>query len=119
MSERLHYTPAGWVREGKNALRGSTFDEEKDAELIKDVCERLSTENASEVTVENLLTAIVYSLAWDYGAFIDGMHCDQWAAVSARTGDGEVTVWAECYNLLAGAALAWKLIADNVEPQER
>lgn len=119
----LHYTPAGFVREAAESVKGSIFDSGEANALLEEVRERLSKGSINlmsrEVTIASLLTAIVQSLAWDYGASITGLHNDQWSAVTAATNDGKLSTWVECYDLLAGVALTWKLIAENVEVEAR
>jgi len=119
---KMHYTPSDWVPESDDSLKGKIFDSTEAKALLAEVIERLSAGSESliarEVTKDGLLTAIVTSLAWDYGANITGMYNDQWSAVTAEVHEGP-SVWVECYDLLAGAAMAWKLIADNCKAEAR
>lgn len=119
---RHHYTPAGWVEESDDALKAKVFEPEEAEKTIEEAIERLGQESPNfgphTVTRDSLLTEIVVSLAWDYGAQITGMYNDMWSAVAAQAEDGR-SVWVECYDLLAGAAMVHKLIAENYEARAR
>lgn len=62
-----------------------------------------------ETTRENLLSFVVYALEWRYSAYISGIHCDQWAAVSSQTyafGEEkpEVSTYIQCDKVEDGVA---------------
>jgi len=71
------------------------------------------------VTEANLLTEVVFSLNWDFGAHITGIENDQWCAVAAETharcddGEPEFRTYIECDRVEHGVAATWKAFADR------
>lgn len=109
----VHYTPAGWVKAERNfdafMCRCSPEEEEKCDAVMAEALEALSA------TKEDLLTAVVFALSWDYEASITGIYCDQWCGVSAQTGDGSFGTWVQCDTVEDGIAMTWKAFKDRKE----
>lgn len=97
--------------------------------MVNEVCRRLS-EGSEEllprtVTRENLLTAVVTSLHWDFaGASIEGIANDQWSGVAAEqteynpkteTFDVVFRTWIECDRVEDGIAYTWLVYATRKE----
>lgn len=73
--------------------------------LMEDVYRRLECDDST------FLTQVVYSLNWDYGAWISAIHADMWAAVYVKT---ETAMYrAQCDNIEHGIAAIWQYLADN------
>ena len=114
----FHITGSGaLVNEYLDMEKAKVFEGEQ--ELFSEVCRRLSQGSEQlgpyEVTREGLLSAVVISLELDHAAAITGLYTDQWSAVVANKHDKSFATWVECYDLLAGVAMTWKLFADRKE----
>lgn len=91
--------------------------------LMAEVQERLA--RGSEELVprpvddSNMLTEVVFSLNWDFGAHISDIPNDQWSAVVAETyakaddGEPEFSTYIECDRVEHGVAATWKAFADR------
>lgn len=69
----------------------------------------------------DFLTVVVFSLNWDFDAYINGIFNDQWSAVSAKTYDEEspFTAYVQCDEVEDGIAAVWKIFADrNLTPSQ-
>lgn len=91
--------------------------------LMQEVYSRLSrgSEELQAVTVgpENLLSSVVVSLNWDYGAHITGIGNDMWSGVYAETynkddeGNPVFSTFIQCDFVEHGIAATWKAFADK------
>jgi hypothetical protein len=108
-----HYTPAGVVEFTYNHsdfICTCSEDGKAEAEaLMNEVCERLKCNR------ENMLSAVVFSLVWDYEAAITGLHADQWAGVSAEGKD--LSTFIQCDHVEHGVAATWKAFADHTSKE--
>lgn len=83
--------------------------------LRKEVRDRLAGQDRV-VTDADFLTHVVISLNWDYGAYISGIHNDQWSMVSADSDDKDgFKVAVMCDDVEDGIAAVWKAFADRKE----
>lgn len=78
---------------------------------MKDVCERL------KCTPEDMLSAVVFDLAWEHEAAITGLHADQWAGVAAQGQD--MSTFIQCDRVEHGVAATWKAFADHPKKEEQ
>ena len=69
-----------------------------------------------EVTADNFLTEVVYSLNWDFGAHITSSDNDQWSAVTVEKYDKTLRIRVECDRVEDGVAAAWKALAVGAAP---
>ncbi len=92
------------------------------AELREEVRTRLaggSDERAPhEVTAETFVTDLIWSLNWDYSAYISKIACDQWFGVWAETNDRTFKTRIQCDSVEDGLAATWRAFADRPEPSK-
>lgn len=118
------------VKIGMICIHSEEGKQEAD-ELMKEVIDRLNAEREPDklITMDNFLSAVVYSLQWyipgdedsEPCVSISGIYCDMWAAVCSeqfgKLPDGEygpiITARVECDKIEHGIAATWKAWADN------
>jgi hypothetical protein len=92
-------------------------------ELRGEVKRRLSEGSPNQgphlVDDTNLVSEVVWSLNWDFGAGITRIGSDQWFGIWAATEDGSFKTFIQCDSLEDGFAATWKAFATNREPEER
>lgn len=100
--------------------RCSPEGKEQAGRLRQEVMRRLNERGSAETATDaNLLTHVVVSLNWDYGAEITGIHNDMWSRVTAETWHPDhkekrwLRVSVECDDVEDGVAAIWKAFADR------
>lgn len=89
------------------------------AEVKRRLAEGSINRGPHPVDDSNFVSAVVWSLYWDYGADVTRLASDMWFGIWAATEDGSFKTFVKCDALEDGFAATWKAFAERFQPTER